>query len=70
VPCYGGRDEIKQKYQTKKAARVEAVLCAVVRAYGLDGCWAISTSLSAESARGGSMAGGKAFYRREDRKQS
>jgi len=34
--CYNGRDEIERKYQDAKAAKVEAVLCAVVTAYGLE----------------------------------
>jgi hypothetical protein len=36
MPYYNGRDEIEQKYQERLAAKVEAVLCAVVTALGLE----------------------------------
>ena len=35
MPCCDGRDEIEQEYREKQAAKVEAVLCAVVTAFGL-----------------------------------
>ena len=34
MPCYDGRDEIERKYQDAKAAKLEALLCAEVIAYG------------------------------------
>ena len=36
MPCYDGRDEIERKYQAAQAAKIEAVLCAVVTALGLE----------------------------------
>ena len=36
MPCYDGRDEIEREYREDQAAKVEAVLCAVVTALGLE----------------------------------
>ena len=36
MPCYDGRDHVSDEYEKGKAAKVEAVLCSVVTAYGLE----------------------------------